>query len=321
MEKTLEIKNLSHSLGNNEVLHQVTFNVYQQQVCAILGESGSGKTTLLRAIAGFEVPQVGEIIHAGKLVSGNGSFVQPEKRNIGLVFQEYALFPHLTVEKNVGFGMKDKSQAEKYLKMLSISELAGRYPHQLSGGQQQRVAIARSLAANPSVLMLDEPFSNLDESLKWSVRHELKKVFSENGITCLLVTHDIDDALEMADHIVVLRNGKVEQQGTPDDLYQKPNSAYIARLFGPVNLVSASVASTLCASSLTGEKFVVRPEKLILSAGKRNAKIIHSHFKGSRYEIHLEYNNEFLVAYSQHPIIENTTAVSCSVSDIISVHE
>ncbi|MFI5203640.1 MAG: ABC transporter ATP-binding protein [Flavobacteriales bacterium] len=322
MEKALDLKHISHSLGNSEVLHDVTFSVNQNEICAILGESGSGKTTLLRSIAGFEIPHRGEIFHRGKLVSGNGTFIQPEKRNIGLVFQEYALFPHLTVEKNVAFGMKDKNRAAHYLQLLSITELAGRYPHELSGGQQQRVAIARSLAVNPSVLMLDEPFSNLDESLKWSVRHELKKVFSENNITCLLVTHDIDDALEMAHHIVVLHNGKVEQQGTPDELYKQPVSAYIARLFGPVNVISHSVASSLCTSALTGQKFVVRPENLTISEGKGSAHVVHSHFKGSRYEIHLEFNSEFLVVYSQKPVTEKTSvSISCSPSDIITLHE
>jgi iron(III) transport system ATP-binding protein len=322
MEKALEIKNISHSLGKNEVLHDVSFSVNRNEICAILGESGSGKTTLLRSVAGFEYPQRGEIIHNGISISGPGIFVQPEKRNIGLVFQEYALFPHLTVEKNVSFGMKDKSTVMHYLRMLGIDSLAQRYPHQLSGGQQQRTAIARSLAVNPSVLMLDEPFSNLDQSLKWSVRHELKKVFSENNITCLLVTHDIDDVLEMAHYVVVLHNGKIEQQGTPHALYKNPVSAYIARLFGPVNLVNTEMIKLLCSHEISMKLGVVRPEKLTVNNRAGNARVIHSHFKGSRYEIHLEINKQFLVAYSSIPVSENSMVeVHCHAEDIISVNE
>jgi iron(III) transport system ATP-binding protein len=322
MESVLDIKNLCHILDKSQVLDNICFSVNKNEICAILGESGSGKTTLLRSIAGFEIPTSGEIIYEKNIVSNSEKFIQPEKRNIGLVFQDYALFPHLTVDENIKFGMKNKNNSEHYLRMFSLTDFKNRYPHQLSGGQQQRVAIARSIAVNPSMLMLDEPFSNLDESLKWSVRHELKKIFSENNITCLLVTHDIDDALEMADSIIVLHNGKIEQQGTPTQLYEKPVSAYIARLFGPVNLISPNLASKISSSIPKGDKFVVRPENLIISNEKGNAHVIHSHFKGSRYEIHLEINKEFLVAFSNTPINENSTvSLSCSSNHLISVND
>lgn len=206
----LSLKNISFSYdGKHQVLEDVSFDVKQGEIIAILGSSGSGKSTLLNIIAGLEFPTGGKI----GLKDADITNLECEKRKIGLIFQDYALFPHLTVEKNVSFSLKDKKDeiVDEMLDLVKMSSYKKRYPYELSGGEQQRVAIARSLVAKPQVLLLDEPFSNLDANLKKQVRTEIKEILKKPGTTAILVTHDIEDAYDLASRIVYLKSGKVEK--------------------------------------------------------------------------------------------------------------
>ena len=210
---------------------------------SILGRSGAGKTTALRVISGFEQVSAGYIRVGGKLVGSSFVHVPPDQRRIGLVFQDYALFPHLTVAKNVEFGLKNLSSEEKsdriapVLAMVGMSGYESRYVHELSGGQQQRVAIARALAPDPVALLLDEPFSNLDRQLRTALRRDIKKIVRETGATTLLVTHDREEALATSDRIAVMGDNCIEQIGTPEEVYQNPVSAAVAKLVGPCELI------------------------------------------------------------------------------------
>jgi iron(III) transport system ATP-binding protein len=186
---------------------------------AVLGPSGSGKTTLLRMIAGFERPDAGAVHIAGRTVSGPGAWVEPEARRIGMVFQQGALFPHLTVGGNVGFGATRPERVAECLDLVGLADRAGGYPHELSGGERQRVALARALAADPDVVLLDEPFSALDAGLRERLREEVAAILREAGTSTLLVTHDQSEALSLADTVAVLREGRLEQVGTPEEVY------------------------------------------------------------------------------------------------------
>ncbi len=234
----LIVDSLSKSFdkGKSFALKDVSFKLEQGDVCAIVGESGSGKTTLVRLIAGLERPDGGVINLEGKEVSSIKKLVPPEKRNIGLVFQEYALFPHFDLLKNVMYGISKlknkKERAKEILELVGLSGMEHRYPHQLSGGQQQRVALARALAPNPSLLILDEPFSNLDAMLRMQLRSQVFEIIKKTGVTAIFVTHDTQDALSVADEILILQNGKIIQKDQPANLYIKPSSIYVASLFG-----------------------------------------------------------------------------------------
>ncbi|MGF1677789.1 MAG: ABC transporter ATP-binding protein [Candidatus Methylacidiphilales bacterium] len=223
-------------------------DVREGEILTLLGSSGSGKSTLLRLIAGIERPDRGQIFIDGKMVCGDECFVAPEKRRIGVVFQNFALFPHLTVRENVTFGLSKRSSVsarERYRQletMLELEGLEGRYPHQISGGQQQRVAVARAMAPEPSILLFDEPFSNLDEYLRENVRRDIRSLLKDHGLTSIFVSHDKKDALSISDRIAVINNGIVEQVDTPEMIYTSPRTRYIAEYFGKTNLIEASAS-------------------------------------------------------------------------------
>jgi len=226
-------------------VNQVSFKVIQGEILALVGESGSGKTTLLRLIAGLEHPNSGIILLSGeKIVEGKKS-VPSNKRKVGMVFQDYALFPHLTILENVKFGLNDiaadKDQVAKdTLQLVGLNENFSKYPHQLSGGQQQRVALARAIAPRPSILLMDEPFSNLDALLKDQVREEIRLIIKKTGVTAIFVTHDTRDALSTADRIAILHKGRLQQIDSPRNLYEKPVNPYVANFFGKRNEVIAT---------------------------------------------------------------------------------
>lgn len=235
--------------GDAFAVKPLNLEVQEGEIMALVGESGSGKTTLLRLIAGLEHPDSGSIRLAGQLLADGTLSVPPNERQVGMVFQDYALFPHLSILSNVLFGLPKslpnrESVARNALQLVDLKEDLHKYPHQLSGGQQQRVALARALAPNPRILLLDEPFSNLDTLLKDQVRQEIRQIIKRAGITSILVTHDTRDALSTADRIAILHEGSLQQLGTPRDLYERPANAYVATFFGKQNRIAATATAS-----------------------------------------------------------------------------
>lgn len=222
----VEIENLKfrYNHAKEDTIKNFALNVEKGEIISILGESGSGKSTVLRIIAGLEVQASGVIKMNGRIVLDDNTFVMPEKRGIGMVFQDYALFPHMTVTENILFGLKELTKKEKQVRLSEMLELVnlkgfeGRYPYELSGGQQQRVAIARALAPRPALLLLDEPFSNLDADLRSKIREEIKVILRQTGTTSIFVTHDKEDAYALADRIVVVKDGQVLKHGKISDI-------------------------------------------------------------------------------------------------------
>jgi iron(III) transport system ATP-binding protein len=239
----LTITDLHKSFDTHPVLTGVDLDVPAGSLTAILGRSGSGKTTLLRLLAGFDAPDRGSVAIGEKLVDSNTIHVKPEHRRIGYVPQEGALFPHLTVAGNVGFGVRRaarRAEVGDLLDLVGLGDVAGRYPHQLSGGQQQRVAVARALAVKPDVVLMDEPFAALDASLRASVRDDVRDILCRASTTAILVTHDQDEALSVADLVAVLRDGRVAQCGPPQDVYARPVDGDLARFLGDANLLAGT---------------------------------------------------------------------------------
>jgi len=299
----ITITGLHKAFRDTAVLRGLDLEIERGSLAAILGPSGSGKTTLLRVIAGLDRADRGQVSLAGEVVDNGRHFVRPERRRVGYVPQEASLFPHLTVEQNVGFGItrpaRRGARVSGLLEMVGLGGLGGRYPHELSGGQQQRVALARALAIDPQLLLLDEPFSALDPSLRASVREEVRGILAATGITTLLVTHDQEEALSVADQVAVLRDGRVAQFGTPQQLYSDPIDVEMARFLGDANLVDGTVAgpvvqtplgalmvrpSSRWAVPLSGAAVVlVRPEQIAISSAfgaGAPGRVLHSEFHG-----------------------------------------
>ncbi|HEX3332867.1 MAG TPA: ABC transporter ATP-binding protein [Acidimicrobiales bacterium] len=253
--RDLTVRGVEKSFGSQRVLRGVDLVVPDGSFTAILGASGSGKTTLLRIVAGFERPDSGEVRLGDEVVDDAGrKFVASEHRRIGYVPQEGALFPHLSVGRNVGFGLTRhghrRERVDELLELVGLSGYRRRYPHQLSGGQQQRVALARALAIEPEIVLLDEPFSSLDAALRASVRNDVLGVLQRSGTTSILVTHDQDEALSMADQVAVLRQGVIAQLDTPAGLYGAPGDAELARFLGESNLLEGDVREGVATTSL-----------------------------------------------------------------------
>ncbi|MFY9926446.1 MAG: ABC transporter ATP-binding protein [Streptosporangiaceae bacterium] len=243
--RQVTVSGLAKAFGDHPVLTGVDLEVPAGSLTAILGPSGSGKTTLLRLLAGFERADAGTIRIGGVLAEGPGVHLPPERRRIGYVPQEGSLFPHLSAEANVVFGLparKRRGQAGALLEAVGLSGLGRRYPHQLSGGQQQRVALARALAIEPAVVLLDEPFASLDAHLRATVRADVQQIFRQAGTTAILVTHDQDEALSTADRVAALRDGTIAQYASPEDLYRRPADARLARFIGEANLLDGVLA-------------------------------------------------------------------------------
>nr|MBS0037977.1 ABC transporter ATP-binding protein [Saprospiraceae bacterium] len=322
MEPILKIRNITKKFSNQsgEALKDISLDVFKGEMLALIGESGSGKTTLLRLIAGLESPTRGTIELNGRQVVGDNTFIPPEKRKIGMVFQEYALFPHMNVEQNINYGLHqmDKASARKrlfeVLEWVNMADLANRYSHELSGGQQQRAALARALAPSPSILLLDEPFSHLDGVLKDQMREELHTILKNSGTTALFVTHDTMDALSVSDRIALLQEGVLQQVGKPRDLYEKPTNLYTAGFLGKINHIRGYCTKTgiltdfgtfpVKRNFLEGEEVLItiRPEHIQLADKDRSelkGVLYHSSYQGDHLLVHLRPS----VSKSRHSII------------------
>ena len=264
--------------GRIQAVDGASLQVREGELAALLGPSGSGKTTLLRVLAGFEAPDAGEVSIGGRVVAGGGQWIEPEHRRIGMVFQDGALFPHLTIADNVGFGARGRlERVGECLELVGLADRSRAYPHELSGGERQRIALARALAADPSVVLLDEPFAALDASLRETLRVEVRRILKEAGASALLVTHDQAEALSLADTVAVMRDGRIEQVGTPEELYQRPATRWVAEFLGEADVLPgvASAGFVECElgrvgapASLSGAVDVVlRPESVAVGIG------------------------------------------------------
>ncbi|WP_421658765.1 ABC transporter ATP-binding protein [Leptothermofonsia sp. ETS-13] len=249
----LQLENISKQFSPNlpPAVSSVSLTLHQGDILGLLGPSGCGKTTLLRLIAGFERPQAGIITLAEQIVADSRRWLPPERRDVGMVFQDYALFPHLTVASNVAFGLKNRRrfrryspkqvnhQVEQAIALVGLQGLENRYPHELSGGQQQRVALARAIAPQPALILLDEPLSNLDVQVRLRLRQEVRHILKQTGTSAIFVTHDQEEALSICDRVAVIRHGKIEQLDTPEMIYQEPASRFVAEFVTQANFLPA----------------------------------------------------------------------------------
>jgi iron(III) transport system ATP-binding protein len=319
---------LTRRFGDVTAVDDVTLEIGDGEVVSLLGPSGCGKTTLLRLIAGFEGPDAGEIRIDGNLVAGGGVWTAPCQRQVGLVFQDYALFPHLTVAANIGFGLARRERAarvEHLLSLMGLAGLGGRHPHQLSGGQQQRVAVARALAPRPRVVLLDEPWNTIDAQLRGELRVEVMDALRAEGVTVVLVTHEIEEAFSLSDRIALMREGRIEQSGTAEDLYYAPTSRWAASFLGDANFVPAAQAHdllTVCGiacplrASDAGH-LLIRPELVEpLCDVCGEARVVAREFRGHDiwYRIRLADGSELM---SQRP---STEAVDVGSAVRLRVH-
>lgn len=315
----------TYRCGDRAAVSSASFTVAAGELIALAGESGSGKTTLLRLIAGLERPDAGAITLQGRVLSTPSAVEEPERRGIGLVFQDHALFPHLTVEENIAFGLPKKTRNERreiIAAMLELVDLPGydkRYPHELSGGQRQRIALARSLAPAPGLLLLDEPFSSLDTRLRQEVRDHTRTVLKSHGTAAVIVTHDVQDALSIADRVILLRHGIVQQDSPPRAIYQAPLNEYVATFFGPCNFLPVGILDCQGAHSVGpppgGEGGLwIRPEDLSLAASGETTTagligiVEQAAFCGDRQDIRLRCTTatgaSFPVLVHAHPASE-----------------
>jgi iron(III) transport system ATP-binding protein len=302
----LQIENLTTKFGDNVILDALTLNIAAGSLVSVLGPSGCGKSTLLRSIAGFIPPVTGTIRIAGKLMSVSSVLVPPEKRNIGYVPQEGALFPHLSVEKNIAFGLprnsENKSRIEEILKVVDLVGFEKRMPSELSGGQQFRVAIARALAPKPSLVLLDEPFASLDAELREDLRVEVKHILHQTNATAILVTHDREEALVMSDYVAAMKNGKIIQFGTPHEVYNSPVQADVALSTGDSIIIPGVKDKDGKIFTLFDESFpkdgthgevVIRPEEITIVKDSLNfnARVKDIEYFGHDALVYLEMKN------------------------------
>ncbi|EHU9471617.1 ABC transporter ATP-binding protein [Vibrio vulnificus] len=320
MSCALSIKKLTCQYDAQTVLESLSLEVEQGQIVCLLGASGCGKTTLLKAIAGLLPLSSGEMSLNCMMIDNGEHWVPPEQRNIGMIFQDYALFPHLTVAENVVFGLRGwssearQSKVKEMLELVHLSPFADRYPHQLSGGQQQRVAIARSLAYKPDLLLLDEPFSNIDTQVRHELIAEIRKIFKQQGVTAIFVTHSREEAFAFADKMAVMNHGVIEQYGTASELYYKPSSKFVADFLGggsylPAKRLSESefethlgvVEATAQQSILINDQceLLLRPQHIQISAAEESSiRIMEQQFMGDHCRYVIEANGNKLLASS-----------------------
>ena len=328
MSEYLTVSNISKSFGSFQALKEASFTVNEGELVCILGPSGCGKTTLLRVIAGLEEQSSGEIVQKGVTISN----LPPDQRDFGIVFQSYALFPNLTIKKNIIFGLQTRKQSSEIienrlnelLSLIGLESHKNKYPAQLSGGEQQRVALARALAPSPGLLLLDEPLSALDAKVRQFLRLEIKNLQKKLGVTTIMVTHDQDEALSMADRIILMNKGVIEQIGTPQELYSKPDTSFTADFIGKTNLISAKKVSKNkikmlgqefnCSEPLMSEEITVaiRPEDIKISKQESDpntiqGRVLEIEFLGSYSigQVEVQYNDQKEILICHLPIDNN----------------
>jgi iron(III) transport system ATP-binding protein len=328
MEYLLEIDSIRCGFGQQLVVDDLSLGLRPGSMACLLGPSGCGKTTVLRAVAGFEPLLGGEIRLAGQSVSRPGRLLPPEQRGLGMVFQDYALFPHLRVGENVAFGLRGRSRAERRRSAAEMLELVGltgygrRYPHELSGGQQQRVAVARALAPRPRLLLLDEPFSNLDVELRERLAIDIRNILKERGIASLFVTHDQHEAFVLGEQIGVMHGGRILQWDTPFNIYHEPANRFVADFIGQGRLIPGVLAAPDTVETALGRlsgsrsypwpagselELLLRPDDLALDGSGHPARVVERAFKGAEtlYTLRLEDGTEVLSlvpSHQEHPL-------------------
>ncbi|WP_144372070.1 ABC transporter ATP-binding protein [Vogesella urethralis] len=324
MSALLELVSVSQRYGSKTVVSDMSFALQQGEIACLLGSSGCGKTTVLRCIAGFEPLSGGDIRLAGRVIASPQQQVPAHQRQIGMVFQDYALFPHLTVGENVGFGLGKLPRAEREQRVLAMLEVVGlaayarAFPHELSGGQQQRVALARALAPQPKLLLLDEPFSNLDVDLRERLSREVRDILKSQGTTAILVTHDQNEAFAMADKVGVMHEGRLQQWAPPYELYHEPASRYVADFIGQGAFVPGKVTGPRCVTLALGEycsavprqfaegdevDVLLRPDDVVHDdASPVTARVLGKVFRGSEflYTLQLDSGQQVLAQVPSH---------------------
>jgi iron(III) transport system ATP-binding protein len=330
MSGSLRLEGLAKRFGDVAAVDGVSLDLATGEHLALIGPSGCGKSTILLMVAGLLAPDKGEILIGNRRVAGSGTWVEPDKRRVGMVFQDYALFPHLTVNGNIAFGLDRLSKAERakrvqeVLALVGLEALSGRYPHELSSGQQQRVALARSLAPDPAVVLLDEPFSNLDRTLRESLRLETKAVLRRAGATAVLVTHDHSEALGFGDRIAVMRSGHILQVGPPEELFDFPEDEFVATFLGSADFLparrgdSGMIASEvgtfgpLEVAAEGGLAVMVRPHEVTFDADAAGpATIVSREYQGATvlYELTLDSGSHLSCRRAPAPRFEVGTRV------------
>lgn len=322
----LELDGVAKTFGDTVAADDLSLAVREGELLTILGPSGCGKTTSLRLMAGLERPDGGVVRLDGRTVAGNGVFVEPENRDVGIVFQDYALFPHLSVEENVAFGLDgDDGRVGEMLDLVGLEEKRDSSPEDLSGGEKQRVALARSLAPEPRVLLLDEPFSNLDVGLRVEMREEVRRILKEAGVTAVSVTHDQEEALSISDRIAVMRRGSIMQVGRPERVFQQPESRFVADFLGNASFISGVVREDVVETAigdvsievvegLTPEyrgaevEVLVRPDDVVaIPVGReenRMGEIVYRQYYGPSFVYRVELDNGDVV-HCMHNHVED----------------
>ncbi|QEY25524.1 ABC transporter ATP-binding protein [Neisseria zalophi] len=326
----LEVEQINLSFDQKPVLQDFSFILNKGEIACLLGSSGCGKTTALRTIAGFEQPDSGKIILNGKILSDGLTFIPPHQRRIGMVFQDYALFPHLTAAQNIAFGIskqpadKRHKRVTELLDLIDLPNCGKRYPHQLSGGQQQRIALARALAPKPDLILLDEPFSNLDADLRAQLSKEIRQLLKKENTSAILVTHDQQEAFAIADKIGLMSTGRLKQWDTPYKLYHEPTDIYTARFIGTSFMLRGKVINDYCIQLPIGTfrgslpssyhygdnlNVLIRPDNIIYDdTSPITAEIIDKDFKGNHFVYLLKINSGETVSvqipahHHNHPI-------------------
>jgi iron(III) transport system ATP-binding protein len=301
MNPLVVCEGLRRSFDGVQAIDRLDLEIQSGEILALLGPSGCGKTTLLRLIAGFEAPEAGKIQIAGETVCGNGRWVPPERRQVGFVFQDYALFPHLTVQENIRFGLQGQDRArqaqtvKEMLHLVGLEDYGSRYPHELSGGERQRVALARALAPKPLILLLDEPFSNLDEDRRLRMRQMVRDILKRIGATAVFVTHDQEEALFMGDRVAVMQAGTIVQTAAPQLIFQQPATRFVAEFLGQSEFLPGRVQADgiLTELGLLPQVVELEPETEVEICVRPDDISFHPHSQGNAFVIEREFKGAY----------------------------